>query len=257
METLTPCHRGCVIRGRHSTDCESWCEGCLPRVAEYGRLCWPCHKRLHEMLRQAPEQHHLLLVMAGERPSSPSVTGTDADLIRGTGSSHPTPLRLACVDAAQELQDILSALVAQLVDNYRMAGPDLLQTNEERVDPRKRVWSPSAGYHWREGRARYSVDAAAPWLRAQIERLQHEESIEDDWTTLADAMSQAHALAPWRPEAVRMNGIPCPTCQRKALTHFGGDENVTCTACRESITPARYTIWTRMLEAEASAAVSA
>jgi len=253
---VNDCIRACAIRNRHADDCDDpdRCNGCATRPAEYGNLCWPDHKRLDEMLRQAPEQHHLLLVMAGER--APSATDTDADLIHGSGPAYATPVRLGCIDVAQELQDVLSDLVERLIDNYRMVGPPMLQTAAERDDPRRRVYSPSAGYYWAEGRARWHVDRSAPWLRAQIERLEHEDSIGEDWGTLADAMSRAHALAPWRPAATRMHGIPCPTCQRKSLTLFGGDESITCASCRECITPSRYAIWVRMLEAEVSAATA-
>jgi hypothetical protein len=55
-----PCIRGCGIRNRHLPDCDGEtpsgrpCKGCLPRRAEHGNLCWPCHRRLELMLTDAP-----------------------------------------------------------------------------------------------------------------------------------------------------------------------------------------------------------
>lgn len=246
------CARGCTYRSRHLPDCDDRdaCRGCLPRKAEYGELCYPCHKRLDEMLKHAPEQCHLLRVSAGMAKAAP--TRGDADLIRGTGELR-TPLQLACVDAETLVSDILAELVEELVRNYQMRGPERMQANVDRDTPGrlKQSWSPSMGeFLWTEPPARFHVDTAAPWLRAQIERLEYVDGIGDTWETLAEAMSQAHALAPWRPEMTRMPKVPCPHCQRTALALFGGDENVTCTSCGSSFTPGRYSMWARMYEAD-------
>lgn len=246
------CIRGCIIRSRHLPDCEDReaCRGCLPREAEHGQLCYPCHKRLDEMLKHAPEQCHLLRVMSGMAKAAPA--RGDADMIHGTGELR-TPLQLACVDTEQEICDMLAELVEQLVTDYRMRGPERLQTQAERDKPGqlRQSWHAMTGtFEWVEPPARFHVDSAAPWLRAQIQRLEHVEGIGDTWEVMAEAMSQAHALAPWRAEQARVKGIPCPECHRYALTLFGGDENITCTCCNASITPGRYAVWTRMLEEE-------
>lgn len=252
--TANTCARGCTIRHRHATGCPDRddCNGCQPREATHGHLCYPCHKRLEEMLRWAPEQCNLLDRFATMN-AAPVARG-DADLIHGTGEI-PTPIRLACVDARQLIGDLLSEVVERLVEDYQMRGPVQLQTQAERdgTVTQYMSWHPSIGYHWTEPPTRFTVESAAPWLRAQIVRLEHLNGIEDTWQELANAMSQAHALAPWREQATRMNGIPCPECKRMGLVLFGGDENVSCTVCHASITPGRYTIWCRMLEEEASA----
>lgn len=245
-----PCTRGCVRRDRHLSACvyRETCTGCEPRQAEYGALCYPCHKRLDEMLKQAPEQCHLLRTVSG-MAAAPAARG-DADLIHGTGELK-TPLQLACVDTDRLIGDILSELVESLVRDYQMSGPARLETMAHREAPwtLHRKWhNILESYDWTHPPLRFTVDSAAPWLRAQILRLECQDGIGDNWEVLADAMSQAHALAPWREEAVRMNGIECPECHACALMHFGGDENVTCTRCNASITPGRYSIWTRELE---------
>ncbi len=248
-QNLKPCARGCTRRDRHWSNCpREECRGCLPRPAENGWLCYPCHKRLDEMLRHAPEQCHLLEQTAG-MAAAPAARG-DADLIHGSGELK-TPIRLACIDTVTLIGDLLSEIVERLVEDYRMRGPKRLMAQADRDMPgrlRKSWVQMTETYTWTEPPARFKVDTAAPWLRAQVERMEHLDGIEGTWSALADAMAAAHALAPWRAEMARMNGIECPECHRCSLVHFGGDENVTCTECHASISPGRYNIWVRALE---------
>lgn len=245
-----PCARGCTLRDRHEPTCEDpeQCRGCIPRRAAHGLLCFPCHRRLLQTFGSAPVQHDMLLAVAGM--AAPRRMRGDADMIRGKHTQAPPPLRLACIDAARDLSDLLSEFVERLVDDYQMRGPKRHISNADRIDPRRRVAITRGerdGYRWTEPPSRFRVDTAAHWLRAQHERFEYLDTIADDMEVLLQRMSQAHALAPWREEMERMNGIECPRCHAYALVHFGGDEDVTCLRCNEAIPPGRYTIWVRML----------
>lgn len=267
----SPCVRGCTRFGRHATDCEDrdTCRGCFPRPAEFGSLCEPCHLRLAAMIQQAPAQRDLLLSVV--TPSaSPSLTAqTVARIPDGwrTDDSHSRarmhaastpsspqegePLRLACLDLAQAIADTLSAWVERIVDETEARGPVRQQSNDARIDPRKRtalVKGERAGYRWTEPAARFEVHTASRWLLAQLATLERLAGIGDDFEAFAEEMSRAHAAAPWREESKRLRGIPCPECRRVSLRIFGGEDHVVCTTCKTEISHGRYLIWARMFE---------
>ena len=141
------------------------------------------------------------------------------------------PIRLACLDAARELEDWLQVVVCLIEGDYRMAGP--------RED---------------------TIASCTSWLVANIERLEWREDISDrvfapadpkrPAQALGDIMSRAHSLAPWRESVARLRGIPCPECHAVALVRFGGDQDVTCLRCQATMPPQRYGIWTRILADE-------
>lgn len=256
-ELRQPCVRGCTQRDRHDTDCANeGCRGCLPRMhwRLSSQLCYPCHRRLTETLNAVTVQHDMLQATAGM--AAPRQMRGDADIIQGKGGQAKTPIRLACIDAARDLADLLSTLVERLVDDHKMRGPKRLMSNADRIDPRRRVaitHGERDGYRWTDPPARFEVNTAANWLRAQQERLEALDTIGDEFEELSQAMSQAHALAPWREPMQRMNGIECPKCHAYALVLFGGCEDVTCQRCGESIPPAKYAFWVRLLTHEAEA----
>ena len=98
--TTRACPRGCWIRGRHTTDCNSQgyakpagnyaadaCAGCLPRHCTPGRwLCNNCGERLTRDIERLPGLHRELEWMLSRH--SVSLTGR----ISGTGE---TPLYVA------------------------------------------------------------------------------------------------------------------------------------------------------------------
>ena len=217
---MTACARGCTTARRHASDCDDRdCPGCRPRTAEYGQLCYPCHKRLLDMLATAPGQASLLATNKGDTLAHP--LRDDHDRRGDSDDGAPTPYNLAVHDALGALRDVLNAWVDMLCQDYRLSGP--------------------------EG---HSVAETATWLTAQHQRLEACDGIGDLWTELAEIMAHAHNLAPWREQVSRLHGIPCPACHRCSLAIFGGDEDVTCLSCREMIPPGRYAIWTKMLAAE-------
>ncbi|MFJ9387724.1 hypothetical protein ACIRON_02815 [Nocardioides sp. NPDC101246] len=220
IETTKECVRGCSMYRRHLDECEGGnCRGCLPRRAEHGHLCWPCHRRFELMLTDAPTVSRWLTgnMRVGEGAARAK---EDHEQRRGTGEP-PAPLKLEVTDLRDLLGDQLAAWVDDLCEHVRLSGP---------------------GRHSVETDSRYLLT----WL-STVERL---DWVGDWWTELAETMSQAHALAPWRPEMKRCKGIPCPQCEETNLVIFGGEEDVTCLSCRMIIPPGRYGIWVLALGQE-------
>lgn len=213
------CVRGCAMLRRHLVECEGNCRGCLPRKAEHGRLCWPCHRRLQLMLHDAPTVHDWLTanLPAGEgaAPMGDYIRGNKAD-------GSPAPLKVAIFDARQQLADQLVSWVDLLCEERTLTGPK-----------------------------RHSVLADAKFLMTWLGEIEKGEWVADFWDELADTMIDAHALAPWRPEVRRQQGIPCPDCEEHALVIFGGEEDVSCVRCRTMMTPQQYNLWRRILQDEA------
>ena len=259
--SIEPCIRGCTAPRQHVTACEDReaCRGCLPRAAEFGHLCERCHLRLSASLAEVPGQHALL--MATVAPSSqvairpqpthgrPDYTPTESDAPRyiyvtGTTTSSPQegePVRIACLDTAQGLADLLSEWIEWVCEVHAATGPTRVQTQAEREG-------------WSEPPMRFEIDTAVRWLRGNIGRLESLEAVGDMMEDLRALMGQAHALAPWREEVKRINGIPCPACHRHTLRQYGGRDTVTCVTewCKEEIPQDRYMIWARMYEEESA-----
>lgn len=234
------CARGCTVARRHLAACEDQetCRGCQPRTAEYGYLCFGCHKRLLNLLEVAGGQAMLLDVMAGltgevEMTALTTAkirtmwrTASDQDFrylyARSAIASHQAsePLRLACIDSQREIVDRLELWVMHLVNDYRTPEPG--DTPHEMGE----------------------------YLLRHVERMEWRDAIGDELEKFCEVMSQAHSLAPWRETAARLRGIPCPECHATTLVMFGGDSDVTCLRCKAAMTHARYGVWTRMLADE-------
>lgn len=236
MSEHRTCARGCVVARRHAgcPDPDE-CRGCLPRVAEFGYLCYGCHRRLLNLLENAGYQVDLLRLMSGLKGEHELTAVTQARLgtgwrldndapwhtlyaKSGTLAAHQAePVRLACIDSERQIEDRLMLWAVHLVNDYAMAGPE-----------------PGVAEH-------------AAWLVRQVERLEWREAIGDELEEWCEVMSQAHTLAPWREQVARLRGIPCPECHATTLAMFGGDSDVTCLRCEATMSHARYDIWTRIL----------
>lgn len=295
--TTAPCIRGCALLDRHLDECaDQDCPGCLPRRAEHGLLCHPCHRRLREMVTTIHVQWALLLAVAGRSTEHVLTAETEAKTHQPPRTSsdgrHPNglfavplpsasgsePVRIAAFDAADELANWLSTIVELVVDKHALRGPSKVVHVDNRGDDRRLVWRPVAedgassdfeklvrlGHgldaQWGQWRyidppAEFRVPSAAAFLCAWLDRFEAIEVVGDEMETLGALLSRSHALAPWREQATRVPGIPCPGCGRLSLMRFGGSEDVQCTTprCREVVSPSRYAIWTRMLVEERGA----
>jgi hypothetical protein len=214
-ETTAVCIRGCTTRNRHTTTCPNpnTCQGCLPRPAKHGHLCYPCHARMRQWFQQAPTIHAWLTAnMAAGQGAAP-----ETDRITGS-REQPTPIKLGILDTRDLLATQLAELVGELRETHHLTAP-----TQHGIGPDARfllTWQPTLERH--------------DWVR-------------DWWDTLAETMGQAHALAPWRAELRRCPGVACPECEETNLVIYGGDVDVSCQSCRTMIAPERYAIWTRML----------
>ncbi len=263
---MTDCIRGCTAPRRHvfveseGRTCGEDCSGCLPREAEYGQVCFHCHKRLKRMLTEAPGQHAVLCadvapsfaqhLHAETQARIRTSWRTDTDQrypdglfasAQGGAPQESEPIRLACLEVAQELADWLSQLVERLCDDYGMTGPERMLNGAEQ-DP-ARCGHPT----WR-----FEVTTASAWLVEQIGRLEFYDSVGDDFEDLSMLMARAHALRPWREQVARIPGVPCPNCHRPTLVRYGGEVDVECQTryCQSIFTPERYGLWVRMLHEE-------
>lgn len=234
LVTTATCVRGCTRLGMHHGGCgvvleepEADCRGCMPRGATDGLLCWPCYRRLHLMLTDLPWIERWLEVTAGR--TAASALREDHEMRRGgEDDGAPAPVDLAAIDHRETLRIALDGWVEVLTDHSVLVGPDVR-----------------------------TAATCAAYLLTHLDRLADMDFIDALWADVADLTSTAHAIAPWRPTAQRVPHVPCPECQRVALVIFGGDEDVTCTACRAMIPPGRYGIWVRIFEAEHRAAEQA
>lgn len=217
MQEVRYCVRGCTRLRRHLSDCadRDACRGCEPRLADHGNLCWPCHRRFELMLGDCGHVYDWLSANLaagqGAAPTSDFVTGKSI-------AGSPAPIKVAIYDVRQHLTDSLAEYVDELCEVERLRGPD-----------------------------RHTAQRDSSYLLNMVDRLERLEWVGDWWEHLAELMSQAHALAPWRPEMRRCHGIPCPECEECALVIFGGEQDVTCLRCRTIIQPERYGIWVRVL----------
>lgn len=219
ITTTAACIRGCTRRRRHLTECpgDEDCRGCEPRRAEYGRLCWPCHKRLELMLTQAEITERWL---TGNLPSGMKAARGRQDYEqRGSQRDAPAPLNLAILDVRQLLADRLSAWVDDLCERRDLTGP-----------------------------GRHGIVADAAYLVTWLDVIERFDWIGDWWEELSETLSDAHALAPWRPEAMRLPSIECPECHAMALVIFGGESTVVCTDCRGHFDESRFGVWTQIIE---------
>lgn len=66
--------------------------------------------------------------------------------------------------------------------------------------------------HALHGPDEWHIMHALPWLRAHAHDLASAPFAGHLWDGFARLMSQAHALAPWRPVPNRHEGVPCPEC---------------------------------------------
>lgn len=223
-ETTQACVRGCALLRQHLTDCDDeGCRGCLPRRAQHGNFCWPCHRRFELMLTDAPVVFRWL---TGNMGAGDGAARAKQDFeSRGGAEGSPAPLKVAIYDARQLLADQLTAWADDLAENRTLRGPQ-----------------------------RHSVDTDARFLLTWLTTVETLDWVGDWFEELAETMSAAHALAPWRPEVKRCSGVPCPECGEVNLVIFGGESDVTCMSCRNMIRAQHFGLWEQILRDEKAAA---
>lgn len=218
MTTTEACARGCALYRQHLADCDTDdCRGCLPRRAQHGHLCWPCHRRLEMMLTDADTLDRWL---TGNLASGQGAAPEDVKV--KTSSDDPAPIKVHVFDKRQDLRDHWATWVDWLCERESLDGP-----------------------------GRHTVKADARFLLAWLGRVEYWAEIDDLWEQTAMLCSEAHALAPWRPAVRRVGSIPCPECGEVNLVIYGGETDVTCQSCHTLIREEHFGLWERIVTDEA------
>lgn len=177
--------------------------------------------------------------LTGNLPAGNKAARFEDDAESRHGSKEaPTPLTVAIYDQRLLLRDRIACWAEDLVATAHISGPtpvDVTKVREEYID-------------------HLTLASNAKFLLSWLSTIERFEWIGDWFEEMAETLSDAHVLAPWRPAATRVPKIECPSCSRMTLVHFGGEEDVTCTSCRDQFDPTRYGIWEKMLESEEESA---
>jgi hypothetical protein len=243
--TPTACVRGCVIPFAHVPPCTctstcdttgahaaAHCTGCQPRPAEHGLICRGDDRRARDHLgeREAPEGPHGLAWAYDHLVHAHPYVATPAPA-EGGGKrriTDPEAERLSAVVALRaDMHEWAVDTARRIADRHHLAGPDL-----------------SARAVRDRAAERLDVMRAAAWLLRNIDALEADPIIVFRLPELADLMSSAHALAPWRPAPTLIDGVPC-RCRALSLHHHG--DEVKCWTCARSYTLDEYAVLTKVL----------
>lgn len=223
-ETTRACERGCKMYRHHLTECETpdTCRGCLPQRATHGLLCSTCHRRFELMLTDCGTVDRWLTgnIAAGGTGAMDSV-GQGKVKQKHAANETPAPIKVAIFDVRQLLADRLTIWVDHHIEDSGVSGPD-----------------------------RHTVEADAAHLLKWLPSIIWWDVIGDWWEELAECFTDAHALAPWRPEVRRLPGVPCPGCAETNLVIYGGETDVACRSCNILMTEDRFELWQRVLRDE-------
>lgn len=229
-ETTTACIRGCSMGNQHLTDCDGYtpsgkpCRGCLPRRATNGLLCGSCFRRLELMLTDADTLYRWLTGNISPGGQGMDEIGHGKIKQKRKGEGSPAPLRVALLDVRDLLADRLTIWVDHHVEDSGVSGPET-----------------------------HTVQTDAAHLLRWLNSLAWWDIVADWWDELAECFTDAHALAPWRPVAKRVPGVPCPECEEVNLVIFGGESDVTCLTCRTVIREVHFGLWEQIVRTEREA----
>jgi len=230
------CVRGCTRARRHLAACQHkddpgplTCDGCLPRPADHGDLCWGCHRRLELMLYDAPTVVDWLVTQL----AAGGTQGLRQDWQRPGGEDgSPAPVKLDVLVLTDTIAASLAGWVDSLVERTSLVGPAL-----RRVSP----WDVTA-----------ETRTSAGFLFTHLTAVENQPFVAPMWDELARLTSEAHALAPWRPPVKRLGEVPCPECAAATLVIYGGDDHISCQRCHAAIPAARYDLWVKIIAEDAS-----
>lgn len=145
----------------------------------------------------------------------------DHEQIRGSSDEVPAPVKVELLDLRDLLRDRLTLWVDDWCEHMGLSGPD-----------------------------RHSPEADSKYLLTWLPGICRLDWIGDWWTEMAETMSEAHALAPWRPVLRRIKRVPCPGCAECNLAIYGGESDITCLSCGIMMTEDRFALWERVLKME-------
>lgn len=227
-ESTSACVRGCSMYRQHLVECEDQeqCRGCLPQRATKGLLCQTCARRLELMIHDAPTVIRWLTGNMADGGYEPETEVSSSDGWRLQGArAYPAPLKVQMMDLRDLLRDRLTLWVDDWCEFKRLSGPE-----------------------------RHTPDLDSNYLLMWFHGVCHLDWIGDWWTEMAETMSEAHALAPWRPQVRRLPGVPCPGCSETNLVIYGGESDICCQSCRIMMTEDRFSMWQQVLKMDQEAA---
>lgn len=222
----TACVSGCGQRGEHTDNCPdpAECWGCLPRPAEYGTLCMPCHGRLTRNLYSAPDLvTHLRTLLE------------PALIQQGDGMPHgeselPIPVNAGAIDAADEIHAQLASWVMLVLEEHPagLAGPSV--AGSRLTVPTTRSYVNSDGTRETKYLAPVVVglkptaadDATrqfAQWLLNQQTWIEDQEWAAEMLRDLGTTIATNRARYPADERSRRIPDLPCRNCQRMSLSY--------------------------------------
>lgn len=233
---MTTCARSHTVQGQHAPGCtctrecpdhDGHCPGCLPAPADRGLLCSSDSRRLRGFLGAEegldPEHpvHGLPWAWDALGDAYPSLSQAPGG--GGSGVDDPEAERASSVISVRaDIAERLLYWTFAVMNSTGLAGPD--------------VPAPQ----------RLSVRRSAAFLLVQAEALETHPEVSNAWDELADVMSRAHALAPWRPPPSHLKGIPC-RCGELSLHHHGDVIKCWSGACGRVYSAEEYAVLTKVL----------
>lgn len=222
-----PCACGCVLRGQHRTECadREACKGCLPRPAQFGRLCAWDWQRLNADVVDAPALVRYLWALAhsGE-------TGSAEVKVQGGDPSERGILHGA-LDAADGLHACLASWAHLILEEHpngdHMAGPDdrgvrYTSTGKwldpevfPRYDGEPMVFIARpevSGLHDPEATSRL-----VRWMLPLLGWCSAQEWAAEMRSEVADVVRTTAARFPVEERTRAIPGVTCPVCERVSL----------------------------------------
>jgi hypothetical protein len=170
------------------------------------------------MLSDSPTLHRWLTGNIGPGGQAMDEIGHGKVKQKHKGNHSPAPLKVALLDVRDLLADRLAIWVDHHCEDSGVKGPE-----------------------------RHTVEADAAHLLRWLNSIAWWDIMADWWDELAECFTDAHALAPWRPVAKRVPGVPCPECEEVNLVIFGGEEDITCLTCRSTIRSEHFQLWEQIV----------
>lgn len=229
---MSACVRGCVLRGEHVSDCQGdrmladgrkvQCRGCLPRVAEYGRLCGRCWGRLQSLVRTMPSLAEHLEAMA-----EPSVSSPMGRMSVGAVSALGSSLYPEALGVLDDLHAMVASWCEQVACERGLHAP--VEASRWTVADAGGEREPMGPAYW--GATRMLVGWLDPHLAWCAEQVWVDALMED----LVVATGQALRRFPME-RVERRSEVPCPQCGCSSLlvsppAVAGADEIAHCRVC--------------------------
>jgi hypothetical protein len=181
--------------------------------------------------------------LAADREPRQAAAGLDK--IMSGKRMPPAALNLHVTVLRDDICIALGRWLRWLTEEFNLHGPEWWRhrvTHRRHEASSVRMWRPQNASE---------VAGAQKYLHGWLDRIEaHSGLATAIYAEAEDLMVRVASLAPWRAEPKRLPDIECPSCERAALCLYAGDENLTCTRCREIVKRATYDRWAYLLEAE-------